>query len=120
MSRELNFPFEELPLVIDLGFEAGLVNGSALISYWTDGQWGISQVYLEGHRDRGAKIAPVVAQALFGSIPNFPRFEKRDVLLDRGSPINLMIQDRLEHDWHSKVQEAVNAALEDERVAEHA
>lgn len=117
MSRQLSYTFEELPLIIDLGFEAGLVNGSALIDYWPDGQWGISQVYLDGAR---RKPTAVVLGAMFKKIPNFKCWDERDVLLDRSSPINLMIHDRLENEWRSKVQEAVREALEEERVVEHA
>jgi hypothetical protein len=50
---EFRFTFEELPLVIDLGFSAGLVTGSAQITYWReDGytQWTVGRIYLEGHR----------------------------------------------------------------------
>lgn len=123
MSRELSYRFEELPLVIDNGFSGALINGSALISYWTDGTWGITQVYLDGHKRRPA--ADIIkdmlerqlsAKAALSAI----RYEERDLLQDRGSWMHTTIVDRLEHEWRDQVQDAVNNALESEREAAHA
>lgn len=111
-SRTLSFRFEELPLVIENGFSAGLVNGSALVNYWTDGQWGISQIYLDGAR---RKSTPVVIKAMLAKIPDFKCWDERDILLDHGDRLNAIIWDRLENDWRDQVQESVNAALELER-----
>jgi len=110
MSRELHYRFEELPLVIENGFSAGLVNGSALVSYWLDGQWGVSQIYLDGHKRKPAAD-------LLKQIPGAKLWDERDVQLDRGDRIHAIIWDRLEHDWRASVQEAVNEAIDAERVS---
>lgn len=112
MSRQLHYHFEDLPIVIDNGFSAGLVNGSALINYWPDGQWGVSQVYLDGSRRKPARD---IAAAIVRGIENFKCWDERDVQLDRASPLNLMILDRLEHEWREQVQDAINHAIEQER-----
>lgn len=114
-SRQLSFRFDELPLLIVNGFSAGLVNGSALINYWTDGQWGISQIYLDGHRFIARSE---VAAAILAGIPNAKRFDERDILLDRGDRIHDIIWSRLEEEWRPIVQDAVNNAIEEERVSQ--
>ncbi len=50
MNRTLTFQFEELPLVIDRGFEAGDIAGVAEISYHRDGEWTIGAIALDGAR----------------------------------------------------------------------
>lgn len=98
MSHQLDYKFEELPLIVTAGIDAGLVNGSALIDYWPDGQWGISQLYVDGYAQKPGG----------GWLP-------RSVLLDRGTPLHSMIWDRLEDEWRPRVQNAVNEAIESER-----
>ncbi len=115
MSRQLSYRFEELPLAIVNGFEGGLVNGSALINYWTDGTWGISQIYLDGAKRKGT---PEVIKAILAKVPNFKCWDERDILLDRGDRIQEIIWDRLEHEWRGRVQEAVNHAIDEERVSQ--
>jgi hypothetical protein len=97
MARQLDYKFEELPLLVTGGIDAGLVNGSALLNYWPDGQWGISEIYLEGY-----------AKAPSGG------WLPRVVMVDRGTPLHSMIFDRLDDEWRPRVQDAVNNAIEEE------
>lgn len=115
MSRQLSFVFQELPLVIENGFSAGLVNGSALVNYWTDGTWGISQIYLDGAKRKGT---PEVIAAVLAKVPNFKCWDERDILLDRGDRLNAIIWDRLENEWRGQVQDAVNFAVDEERIGQ--
>lgn len=114
-ARQISFRFEELPLAIVNGFEGGLVNGSALVNYWTDGTWGISQIYLDGAK---RKASNDIAAAMLAKIPGFKCWEERDILLDRGDRIQAIIWDRLENEWRGQVQEAVNHAIDEERISQ--
>ena len=112
MTRQLSYVFEELPLLITGGFSAGLVNGSALLSYWPDGQWSVAEIYLDGHRRKSARE---IIQASLNKIEGFRCYDEKPIALDRGTPLHSMIWDRLESDWRQKVQEAVNEAIEEDR-----
>lgn len=93
MSRNIfTFSFEELPLVIEGGFEAGLVNGSAEIAYHRDGEWTICGISLDGAK-RNTAPSPV--------------FIHKPVDLDAGSPIFLMIYHVLENGKREAVNDAV-------------
>jgi hypothetical protein len=116
MSRQLTYAFQELPLVIANGFQAGLVNGQAIITYWLDGQWGVTEIYLDGHRDRTERERD--ADRAKG-LKLIPRFENKAVALD-GDPLFTIIWSRLEDEWRGFVQAAVNNAIEQEREAVHA
>lgn len=57
-ASDFRFTFEELALVNEDGFAAGLINGSAEISYWRDDgcmEWSIGRIWLEGHRKATAE-----------------------------------------------------------------
>lgn len=107
-GRTLDFRFEELPLVVEGGFEAGEVSGTAEISYHADGEWCVRGIALDG-----ARRLPAAAPAA----PPRPRFQRRSVALDDGDPLFLRILDRLEHGWAERVGDAVLAALRGERAA---
>jgi hypothetical protein len=49
---EFDFQFEELPVVVDLGFEAGLVDGTATIKFEASGEWWVDGITLDGSRRR--------------------------------------------------------------------
>lgn len=99
MTSTFTFSFEELPLTILNGFSAGLVDGSAEISYNADAEWGIESISLDGFR-KNAKGT----------------YDRKSVQLDEGTPLYLMIFDRLESEWRDKVQEAVLLQLAEDRV----
>lgn len=46
MSNKFTYDFEELPLIVEDGFRAGMVDGSAVIEYWADGSWLVTEVSL--------------------------------------------------------------------------
>jgi hypothetical protein len=111
MSREFSYSFNDLPLLVTGGFDAGLVNGSALVSYWPNGEWSLSQIYLDGWRRRSDRdIDNDVAAG-----KRWQPFEQKPVLLDRGTDLHRMIWDRLENEWRAKVQDAVNEQIERDR-----
>jgi hypothetical protein len=101
MPRQLSYDFEELPLFVRHDIKAGLISGSALIDYWPDAIWGISELYVDGFIENDS-----------------PRgFERKSLMLDRATPVYEMIFDRLATDWRSRVQAAVNNAITEEREA---
>ncbi len=105
MARTLQFSFEELPLVIESGFEAADIAGCAEISYHRDGEWSIRAIALDGAR-RLSHTAQDVLAAQREAKP-LPRFERKPIPLDEGDPIYMRIYHRLEHEWRGRVHDAV-------------
>lgn len=96
---KINFIFEELPLVVELGFEAGLVNGSADIHAEATGEWFVDKIFLDGLRK-----APV-------------GFERRPVEIDRGRWLWSAILDQLENgSFKPHVEDAVEKAIDADDV----
>lgn len=101
MSNILSFGFEELPLVITNGIEAGLINGCAEIQYDRNGHWDVDSVCVEGHQsltqeERAAGKRPWIYVAA-------------------PTDLGVLITYRLEQDWYGKVQDAVNEQLASDR-----
>lgn len=46
----LEFQFEELAILDEGGIQAGLMNGTAEISYYPDGEYHVGKIYLDGFR----------------------------------------------------------------------
>lgn len=111
-SGELTFSFEQLPLLIENGFSAGLVDGVAQIAYHDD-DWAIEAIALEGSRERD-HAEWSVHYARTGDY-RASRFELKPVYLDPTTPIFSAIYDRLENEWRASVQSAVNEARENDR-----
>ena len=88
------FSYDELPLVIHNGIEAALINGKIVVEYNREGEWGTGQVLVEGYGPRD----PVTNKTNWVYVP-------------APAALALMIVYRLEHEWESKVQEAVNESL---------
>lgn len=90
-----NFTFEELPLAIVNGIEAGLVNGQAEITYGRD-HWTIGTITLEGFGQRvnGVRQWPQVACP---------------------EAVSTIICQRLEGEWSSKIDDAVAEQIEIDR-----
>jgi hypothetical protein len=106
---EIEYRFEELALIIEDGFEAALINGTATIGYHEDGEWSVREIALDGFRPR-PKDDPC---PLIGGM-----FERKPVALCRDSHPWLYgaIVDRLESEpRRSSIAEAVEQALEQER-----
>ena len=107
----LQFTFDELPMVIDRGFEAGLVAGSAEIRYHRDGEWSIRGISLTGHRLKTGWNRPSMDEVARG----VSMWDRREVSLDVGDPLYSLIYHRLENEWRATVQEAVNARIVEDR-----
>lgn len=103
MANTLSYEFNELPLVIDNGVEAGLINGCAEVLYRREGDWQIDSVCIEGwqgatQEERAAGKSPWVYVAAPDEIAT-------------------LIVNRLNTDWRSRVQNAVNEELDEARAA---
>lgn len=112
MQRTLEFEFEELPLIIDLGFDAAIISGMADISYHADGEWSVSSIYVDGYRERS--LVEKAKMRGDGLVPT--SFEKKLVEVERGSWMFNTIASRLESEWRTKVQNAVNEAIGEDRA----
>lgn len=113
MSRELIYKFQELPLLIDHGFSAGLVSGQAVIAYWPDGEWGVTEIYLEGCRRRPTR--DIVAELKTGG--PVKSWEEKLVPVERGTELHSLILGRLLDEWRGYVCDKVQDVLEQERAA---
>jgi hypothetical protein len=111
MARTFNYEFEELPLVIENGFEAGLITGEAEISYSRDGEWGIEGISFDGYKRTPADVW--AAELRNGRQP--ANYIRKPVTLDATSPLHGIIYHRLENEWSGKVQEAVQEQIEEDR-----
>jgi hypothetical protein len=92
------YSFEELPLVIHNGIEAGLINGAAEIRYSRDGSWHTEAITVEGFGERDA-----AGKRQWPQVP---------------APAQLaaMIVRRLENEWESRVDNAVAEQIEEDRI----
>lgn len=112
-TRSFNYEFEELPLIVSGGFEAGLLNGSAEINYFATDDWSVGTVSLDGHRRRVWTAEEMEARHLAG-LP-CPMFERNSVPLRPASDLAGAIKHRLEHEWRQAVQDALNEHIAEER-----
>ncbi len=97
---EIEFEFEELATVIENGFEAGLINGTATIGYQADQEWCIREIALDGYKLRPAELRAIALSA----------YDKKPVALCRDSHPWLygVIVDRLESEpWRSHIVDAI-------------
>jgi hypothetical protein len=115
MRRTLLFRFEELPLLIEAGFEAGAVDGQAEIAYHGDGEWSVAAIALDGARRLTHTPQDLHAAAACGRI--LPRFAVKAIALDEGEALFLRIHHRLEHEWRAKVMAAVIEQIAADRDA---
>ena len=100
------YTFEELPLAIVNGIEAGLINGEAQIEVNTDGTWWVSHICVEGYRNATKE------EIAKGSRP----FVRDLAPLAAGNELDFLISQRLNDEWHDRVQDAVRDHLEDMRA----
>lgn len=96
------YKFEELPLAIVNGIEAGLVNGEAEIELNSDGTWWVSHIAVEGYRNATKE------EIAKGSRP----FVRDLAPLDAGNELDFLISQRLNDEWHDRVQDAVRDQIE--------
>ena len=98
---QITFPFEELPLIVDLGTEAGLVNGTASIHVHKDGEWFVNEIFLDGYHKKYNALG-------FDAVP---------VEVERRSPLFSLILDQLENGkFKNHIVDAVANALEADDV----
>ena len=96
MHGTITYDFEELPLLIGNGIEAGHVNGSAEIEFSDEGEWRVAAIYLDGSKDG----------------------KPAQLEVDTHSEIRLNIIDSLERGSRKgRVEAAVWSALEDMGVS---
>lgn len=80
---EIEVEFSELPIGTDLGFEFGLLNGEATISFHRDGEWVVKAISLDGHRKRSPEeMLALDCAALPRGKPLPERYEYRQVNID--------------------------------------
>jgi hypothetical protein len=101
VSNILSYEFEELPIAIVNGIEAGLINGMAEIVYSRNGDWAVKSVCLEGY------LKLTHAERMAGKKPWV--YVKAPVELDE------IIGSRLETEWAHKVTDAINEQLAADR-----
>ncbi len=58
MAYEIEYQFEELPLLTVNGIQAGLVSGTAIVDVLAGGEWTVSELWLDGYRDGKNVLAP--------------------------------------------------------------
>jgi hypothetical protein len=44
----LTYEFDDLPIIVEGGFEAGGLSGQAIINFHSDGDWFVDEIYLSG------------------------------------------------------------------------
>ena len=97
MINTFTYTFDEIPLVIVDGTEAGLVSGEAEIEYSRDGEWLIAGITLQGFGARDAN-----------GKRTWPQVECPPV-------IAAIIDQRLNKEWHDRVSDAVREQLASDR-----
>jgi hypothetical protein len=107
--KSFTYLFEELPLVMTAGYSACDVTGFAEISYDRHGAWSVQRIGFDGFRAHAATNGSASSD-----LPP-SRFERAPVWLDAGDPIELIIHDRLEHEWRARVQRQVDERISDDR-----
>jgi hypothetical protein len=106
-DRTLTHSFDDLPLIVDGAFEDQGVSGEAEISYWPDGEWSIKSISIEVSRYKNS--AEMEATGITS------RYVRKQYVLDAGSPIHLILYERLEADKRGYVQEAVREQIAEDR-----
>jgi len=96
MRNTFKFSFDEIPLAIVDGIEAGFINGQAEIEYYRDGEWDVMSVSLEGFGERvdGKRQWPYVPAP---------------------APIADIVCQRLHKEWFDRVCNAVTEQLASDR-----
>lgn len=89
------YTFEELPLAVVNGIEAGLVNGQAEIHY-DRGHWKVGAITLEGFGQR------------INGVRQWPQVACPD-------SIAALIGERLENEWSGRIDDALSDQIERDR-----
>ena len=115
MSGMITFEFDELPLIIEGGFSAALIDGYATIHYQTTSDWSVREITLDGHKKRSEQERDDNAQR--GLSLKLGLFHRKPVPLCQASNPWLYgaIVDRLEHQYADAIAEAIAEAKVDDR-----
>lgn len=95
----MTYRFDDLPLIIEGGFEDQGVRGEAEISYFPDGEWAIKAIGIEVSRFKSAEEMRATGIT--------SKWVRKMHWLDAGTPLFLIIYHRLEHECRDAVNEAV-------------
>jgi hypothetical protein len=107
--NEIKYDFEELPTIVEDGFEAAFISGTATIGYDDEGGWSVREIALDGFRLRDSSDPC----PLIGGM-----FDRQPVTLCRKSNPWLYetIIDRLENSrFRVSIDDAVTAARDEAR-----
>lgn len=99
MAYEIEYHFEELPLVAHQDAHASLVSGTAVVSIGSGREWSIDLIFLDGYRDH----APVNVK-LF-NVPG----------TSEGAIYNIIFSALTTGDHETAIQERVNEWVDDNR-----
>ena len=110
---EITFNFDELPLIIEGGFHAATISGSAVIAYEPDGEWFVREITLDGSRLRPEQERDDIARA--GQTLKLGLFERKPIpLCQKSNPwLYATIVDRLEHYYADAIADEIEQALDD-------
>jgi hypothetical protein len=92
LAKSMIFDFQELPLVIEKGIEAGFISGQAELEYESDGEWMILNVTLES------------SSVVVNGKRTYPQ-------VDAPPTVAAIIDQRLNKEWADRVQDAVREQL---------
>jgi hypothetical protein len=99
-ANTFTYRFDELPLIIDGGFEDQGVRGEAEISYFPDGEWSIQSIGIEVSRFKNAEEMRATGIT--------SKWVRKIHQLDAGTPLFLLIYHRLEHECREALTDAVH------------
>jgi hypothetical protein len=97
--------FEDLPLFVTGGYEAGQVNGTAAISYHREGDWNIDGIWLDGFR----RATP--EERATGK----PSWITKSIEIDAGTPLYMMIYDSLESERRHEITDFVWQCIDEDK-----
>jgi hypothetical protein len=116
--NEVEYDFEELGLIVEGGFDVGLISGTATIKYQPDGEWSVREIELDGYRRRSQEARAEIAASQGKPVYVIGMFDNKKIPLCRDSNPWLYdtIVDRLENDpWRSHIADAIALARMDAR-----
>jgi|ERR1700677_2899302 len=115
---EIEYDFEELALVVEGGFDAGLISGTATIKYQPDGEWSVREIALDGYRRRSQEARAEIAASQGKPVYVIGMFDNKKIPLCRDSHpwLYATIIDRLESaPWCDHIADDIALARSDAR-----
>ena len=112
-TRSFIYDFDELPLMLSAGLEAGHVSGVAEIAYDHSGAWSLQRIGLDAVKRLTPTLEDHIEAKRLGRPINF--FERHTMWLDEGDPLQLIVYHRLEHDWRKQVRDRIDDRIYEDR-----